>query len=123
MDGRYRSSSESRYLQFLAQFVFQVFDQFTPLDTTIFPETFGPRDEDPLIRFGEWLNTYSQNNHHVHDHFETRKQSVEADRRMKDCLRQDVINRHKEARAMGPAERIILSAVGKSFIFVLPSNH
>lgn len=100
-----------------------MFDQFTSLDTTIFPETFGPRDEDPLIRFGEWLNTYSQNNLYVHDHFETPKQSVEADRRMKDRLRQDVINRHKEARAMGPAERIILSAVGKSFIFVLPSNH
>ncbi|KIS02076.1 hypothetical protein L804_00334 [Cryptococcus deuterogattii 2001/935-1] len=103
------------YVAWMEDTAARVFDQFTPLDTTIFPETFGPRDEDPLIRFGEWLNTYSQNNHHIHDHFETRKQSVEADRRMTDCLRQDVINRHKEARAMGPAERIILSAVEQPF--------
>lgn len=108
---------------FLAHPVFQVFDQFALLDTTIFPETFGPRDEDPLIRFGEWLNDPSQNKHHVHDYFETLKQSLEANRRMKDRLRQEVVNRHKEARAKGPAERMILSAVGKGFIFVLLSNH
>lgn len=95
-----------------------MFDQFAVLDTTIFPETFGPRDEDPLIRFGEWLNASSQNKYHVHDHFETRKQSLEADRRMKDRLRQEVVSRHKEARAKGPAERMILRAVGKSlFLF------
>lgn len=95
-----------------------MFDQFALLDTTIFPETFGPRDEDPFIRFGEWLNASSQNRYHVHDHFETRKQSLEADKRMKDRLRQEVVSRHKEARAKGPAERMILRAVGKSlFLF------
>ncbi|KIR68564.1 hypothetical protein I314_00985 [Cryptococcus bacillisporus CA1873] len=103
------------YVAWMEDTAARVFDQFTALDTTIFPETFGPRDEDPLIRFGEWLNAYSQNNLYVHDHFETPKQSVEADRRMKDRLRQDVINRHKGARAMGPAERIILSAVEQPF--------
>ncbi|OWT39937.1 hypothetical protein C362_02433 [Cryptococcus neoformans Bt1] len=103
------------YVAWMEDTAARVFDQFALLDTTIFPETFGPRDEDPLIRFGEWLNDSSQNKHHVRDYFETPKQSLEADRRMKDRLRQEVVNRHKEARAKGPAERMILSAVDQPF--------
>ncbi|WVQ73213.1 hypothetical protein IAR50_002779 [Cryptococcus sp. DSM 104548] len=92
------------YVAWMEDTAASVFETFTEIDTTIYPETFGPRDENPLIRFNEWLTNLPRPAYDPYKYYESSAEAEGAKQRMKDPFISGVMKRHKEARSSGPAQ-------------------
>ncbi|WVQ83072.1 hypothetical protein IAT38_005210 [Cryptococcus sp. DSM 104549] len=104
------------YVAWMEDTAAQVFDQYATLDTTTFPETFGPRDDNPLVRFTELLSDLSLRDHNPGDYFESAQQVEEGKSLMKDGRREAVMRRHKEDRVNGPDQKMLHAPVYGLFL-------
>ncbi|ODO05273.1 hypothetical protein L198_01965 [Cryptococcus wingfieldii CBS 7118] len=106
------------YVDWMEDTAASVFETFTEIDTTTYPETFGPRDEDPLVHFNEWLANLPRPAYDPYSHYESRAEEEGANGRMKDPFINAVMKRHKEAKSSSPAQ-VSFKPIGEYLCTVL----
>nr|ODN99875.1 hypothetical protein L204_02315 [Cryptococcus depauperatus CBS 7855] len=99
------------YVAWMEDTAAQIFERYTLCDIYAFTETFGPHDENPFVLFAEWSNSVLQTKTDPYSYFESQKESQAANQRMRDPLRDQVLQRHKRSRVKGPADAMLKARV------------